>query len=336
MVSFRFGVDREAREQLLGSVAFWLVPLGMRHDELYGIRALPGKSLAESPVIALAGGYARTICSNPAVFVPWLLYPGTILDEQYWNLLETASRECWAEFDRVHAALGGTDRLAGARKMFPREDFRRGSLMSASSSELIEMYPRLRKMLDPVRDTAIYFDYLSALIAEERFKAPPACGVWQGAAASAAWVAAENDESAPEDAVREVALQLLRAPGGLDACQRNYPGMVVGGSGAREQVLAAAGVVKDKDIPVWSALAGRLVDSDGRDGGPAYLAAARDMASPVEMYNALISASFWMVRLDVAPPIEVIQAAIALAKEHNWSTVADAASRFIDEIRKRS
>jgi len=331
---------RAADAERLASAGWWLLPLGRRRDELFGIRIVPNRALDECPVVRLIGTQAQTVVSRPAHFVSWLLFPGTTVSVDAWKTSVDAAEAAWDELVAADRALGGNG-LGAARQLLHDDRVRDASLFSTPADQHQRGIPDIATRIDPTPETRRYFEYMKKIAVDDGFEAPgDGLGPWTTAAWAAAFGMAHGGDADPE--AREWAERFFVEPHGLDCFQGDIPRLVTRPDGSSDLLLHAAARIAGgksaawKSDPRWPAVRA-LADGDGAQAGAAWLDAAQALAKQdqrTDAFAALVSASYWLATSEADDPrVEVAEAAQLLASEAGWSHTEAALRRAADTPR---
>jgi len=347
LIEFRFGLEASHRQTLRDANAFWFLPIGTRRDEIYGVRVLPGANVDECPVVRMldgdAYGQASTVVSRPSSLIPFLAFPGSVVSRNAWDQVAQAPDAVWAELERVHAALGGTDGLRAVREVLASDDFRRACDLSDKGGDIEAVLPTIRKQLDPAPETVRYVDYVRQLLVEQSFVRPPReLGCWGQSAASAAWVAAQDDGGTREEDRYDLALALVSAQAGIDTFQRDFPSYSPSPNGSSEQLFAAAELLTSAAVPdgradietLWRPVATAL--SDERDDYRAsrhFELCERFQAEGrrAEAFYAVASAGYWLTQVSPKLYDEVPKLVAFIAENQPWPAVVASLRTFMGQ-----
>jgi len=342
--AFSFALEPEHWMSLSTCGTWSVLPLGHRRDEVIGIRLVPGRALADCPVVQLSEHESLTLVSRPAYLVPYLLFPGTILEREHWDQLLALPPSVWRALEKAHRALGGGDDLAAIRAVLADARLRDACLISDRSDESRRHRVEVRLRIDPAAETRRYFEYLLAAV--ERYDAPvplPDVGVWRAAAASVCASAATMDAKQLAARGPTAAWELLRQPAGLDCFQGESPSMVMAATGDSMPLVRAAQLLRKHagDVPAawredpWWPTVEALAAEPETYGGLAHMEAAgalRKQRRDDEAFVALVSAAYWMYVRTREPFSELRETTTALADESGWSETHRALSAIADGI----
>jgi hypothetical protein len=331
---------RAADAAQLARAGWWIVPLGRRRDEIFGIRIVPEKALADCPVVRLIGTQAQTMVSRPAHFLSRLLYPGTTVSVDAWKMSVDAADAAWDELVAADRALGGNG-LAAAQKLLHDDAVRDASLFSTPPQTFLHALPDIATRLDPTAETRRYYDYMKSIVLDDGFAAPPdGLGAWTTAAWAAAFGMAHGGDADPEAV--EWAERFFVEPHGLDCFQGDLPRFAAKPDGSSDLLLHAAGRIAKgkaaaawKKDPRWPAVRA-LADGDGAQAGASWLEAAQALAKKgkrTDAFAALVSASYWLASSGADEPrVEVAEAAQLLASDAKWAHTEAALAHVADLV----
>ena len=313
----------------------WVAPLGRSGGNvLVGLRLVPGRALAQCPVVEVEGAQAVTIASSPAHLVPVRLHERLRQGGAAWDELAALDDERWAALVALHHKLGGQGQLEAVRALLSDAGLRQlydgGGDRKAQATARAEVLQRL----DPSPETAAYARYLARAGVDRVAPTPvPEAGGWTDSLCTLALYASQHD---PEDephrddeswAAWRVAQQLP----GLDTARVGL-GLVPGlrrDAGAALALGAAKVVVKRarpewQAGPLWPAIE-RLAHEPDYDG-LAHLEAAAALERAGEAaaaFTALAASSYWEVVARGEATRDALAPACALARRAGWTELAD-------------
>jgi hypothetical protein len=344
--SFSFVLEPEHWQALSTCGTWWVLPLGHRRGDVIGIRVVPNRALADCPVVQLSEHQALTLVSRPEHLVPYLLFPGTILQREHWDRLLTLPPPVWEALRAAHRALGGKDDLDAIRQVLTDGRLRDAGLIEDRSDESRERRREIRTRIDPTDETRAFFEYLFAAV--ERYDAPvpiPALGGWRAAAASVCLSAANMNLDNLEARGPEAAWELLRQPAGLDCFQGRTPSMTMAPTGDSDQLVHAAHLLVERadglpeawrGDPWWPAVTALAAAGDDYDG-VAHMDAAgalQQEGRAAEAFAALTTSAYWMyVQTQEAFP-SLRETTAALAADSGWAETSRALAAIAEGIER--
>jgi hypothetical protein len=322
---FKFGITRKQGQRLADAGAWWVVPIGARREEIYGVRIVPGRALRESPIVRVVGGQVQTMVSRPERLMSWLIYPGTAISLTGWQDPLTRSDAAWKDLAKADAAFGGAG-LDAIRALLADEKIGKAHLFSSGGDDLQPAVVEAMKRIDPSPETRAYYDYLVEIKDTDDWIAPHGkLGCWSSAAWDAAYASAETMKAEPH--ATEWAWQFWCGPHGFDCFQGFVTSVIVAPNGkseiyvkAAQRLVQNAASKKWKSDPRWPAVEALAKDPKGY-AGIAHMEASRALkkaGKPEEAFYALTSAAYWFGQNGGDERVELAEAAQLLAKEAGW------------------
>lgn len=340
--AFELACEPVVARQLVDAGLWWVLPIGQRREEIFGLRVIPGVPLERSPVVKVVENQVKTVVSRVAQLIPFVVFPGTVLAAKYWDAVLEQPEVVWTELRVVHRALGGDDDLAGIRALLGRAELRDALVIGKSTDALIPSLATAYRAIDPAPETRTYLEYLARAVTDGDAPLPlPEVGVWRAAAASVAFSAAALDEELADTRMPASAWELLRAPSGLDCFQGDTPMFVVEPNGSTRQMVEAAELLSSGEghldaswssDPWWPAIMALGSAGDSYDGA-AHLDASlalKRAGRGAEAFAALAGAACWYARRGAGPLESSGPAAIALCDELGWGETGALVRRLLE------
>ncbi len=329
---------------------WWILPFARTTtDQVIGIRLVPGTALSESPVVMLAEHEVETFVSKPAFLLTRLLFPGSVLKPESWDMRRDMSESAWRELEALHAALGGDDQLAAIKAVLHDTNLREVCVNGFTDPvRFAAALPDILPRLDSAAETLLYYDYAKKAVAS--FEAPlplPDVKCWQAAAAAIAFITnqGEDDSGKPNALELPAAWEVFHQPPALDSFQAHRPSLnprPVGKSQSRlsldvAKVLAtrqSEAPTDWKEHPLWQAALAIAADENGYSG-KAHMDAVTELKKAgnlEEAFTALGASAYWF-RVHIKKPFpQLLNAAWLLARESGWAETAEALERISSHI----
>ncbi|MDZ8065577.1 MAG: hypothetical protein RMY64_08040 [Nostoc sp. DedQUE08] len=302
--------------------------------EIVGIRLLPGKVLAQSPVVVCSQNQIVTVSTSLSTALPMLIYRYKLYKLRRGK---ESLRELWPEVKdeliELHVAMGGEDHLEGLEsvifddKLYPQSD--NAAVVQEAACESLER-------LDSNPQHLLYRKYLHQAITKQvvAIPLPDRLGTWRNAAAVVA-LQISNQLKKNIEEQQLAAWEVAKLPASIDtSTSRTIEHIFKLGGNADLRVAKAAQIlVKQQDSvlqewkrdPIWTATI-TLANEGKTYNGLAHVEAAKNLdesGEPARAFDALISAAFWSYNFQGEALISVVDAARYLATQHEWEEISE-------------
>ncbi len=316
---------------------WWIAPLArVAGADLLGFRMMPGKRLADCPIVWASGPAAVTIATRVDRTVPVIVFSQMARSPHSWrDAMELLDVE-WDELITAHRALGGTDALAVVRSLAGDESLRRACQAPGPARD--EALTLAFEQLDPAPANRSFRRALLARTRGEPLPAVPDAGVWAAALDSLAYdpsqAALDLRRGRPNAAA---AWRMFSHPAGLDATW-GYPlepWPEPSATDAAKRLHAAARLLVAERTslppevhadPLWRAVTELAAAESPFDfHGVPFIeapAALDEQGHPERALHALTAVEFWNFLAGSAPMDGAIEAAHELAKRNAWAALS--------------